>query len=251
MRKIKSLGMEIELAVYHKGEPTVCYFLTHTKRNPLNIKGHLVHKDASMLEIAMPPAKSGAELDQIQFDAIKHARSVLPRDVVLDANPAVHYSTEELDRDPYASVLGCGASQNIYGNKPMPDAYTDNYRYGGMHVNIGMEKDSVIEDVLRLDYALGLQSVINWEQGFRDSVIRRRKTYGRAGEYRTKPFGIEYRTLPNCAQMSGMWLWRTVEAALNIPDAPLLHMSEHIEAAINECDRGAAEELLGEGLLNV
>jgi len=219
--KIKQLGIEIELAIYQKNEPTTCWFLPYTKENPLEVDGHL--------------------------DALNHAAAMLPDGAEMRPVPAVQYSDEALARDPYASVLGCGASQNIYGAPPIADAYGDNYRYGGIHVNLEFhDAFDPMTTIYKLDCMLGLNSVIHWEDGYRDEMKRRRKYYGRAGEYRIKPFGIEYRTLPNCGIISGHMLWHNIEKALELDAQRWGNLAPRVEEAINNSDRGEAEALMGE-----
>ena len=174
--RIKSVGVEVELAVYRKQEPITCYFLKYTKDKPLEINGHLLHKDASMFELAVAPAFEPSALDSNMVDALKHANKMLPEGVMMKPTPAVRYTDEALAADPYASVLGCGASQNIYEPPAMPDEYEDNYRYGGTHVNIGFFNDvDPVTTTLKLDYALGLHSVVYWEDGWTEEMQRRRK----------------------------------------------------------------------------
>jgi len=245
--KIKQLGIEIELAVYQKEEPTTCWFLPYTKENPFEVDGHLLHKDASMFELAIAPADEPSKVDANMFDAFNHAVAMLPDGAEMKPVPAVRYSDEALARDPYASVLGCGASQNIYGAPPIANAYGDNYRYGGIHVNLELDGEfDPVQTIFKLDCVLGLNSVAVWEEGYREEMQRRRQYYGRAGEYRVKPFGIEYRTLPNCGIISGMMLWRNIEKALNMDAERWMNLAPRVEEAINTSDRAMAEGLMGE-----
>jgi hypothetical protein len=72
------------------------------------------------------------------------------------------------------------------------------------HIHIGWTKDEDPNDpvhfadccalVKQLDYFLGLHSIL-WD---RDN--RRRSMYGKAGAFRPKPYGVEYRV------MSNVWL---------------------------------------------
>ena len=246
---IKSIGVEVELAAYQKRKPVTCWFLPYTKAEPLKYRGHLLHKDASMFELAVAPATEPSQLDVNMAEALGHAMTMVPEGTELKAIPAVEYTATALEADPYASELGCGASENIYGPAPMPEAYEDNYRYGGTHVNIGFDGDpDPITTILKLDYALGLHSVAHFEQGYHEEMKLRRRYYGRAGEYRVKPFGLEYRTLPNCAVMSGLWLWRRVEQAMTIDTQRVVALADDIQRAINTSDRSLAEGLIGEDL---
>ena len=251
---IKSLGVEVELAVFQNELPITCGFFKYKKNKPLEIDGHLFTRDASFLELAVAPATEPGQFDTLMCDALAKAGEFLPKGAEFRAYPCVEYTDAELAKDPYASELGCAPSQTIYevDATPMPSEYPTNHRYGGTHINLAMDNptDMVDHMILKLDYALGLYSVINWEHGDRDGMRRRRHTYGQAGEYRIKPFGFEYRTLPNNAILSGPWLWRTITAAMQIPTDILLEHASDIASAINDSDPDEAQRLLDLGLLN-
>jgi len=246
---INSMGMEIELPVFMGNTAKVCSFISYTKANPLSHNGHLFSKDASMVELAVAPATSASEFDSLFIDALNTAKKLLPKGAEFRSIPCVEYTDAELKTDPYASVLGCAPSETIYDTTPTPDEYPDNKRYGGIHINLAMDNpDTFVEDmVIKLDYALGLYSVIHWEEGYRTELRDRRRVYGRAGEFRQKDFGFEYRTLPNCARVSGLMLWRRITNAMRMDSDLLYQHAATIQEAINNSDRGMAEALLGEG----
>jgi len=250
-RLAQRIGIELELATYLKGEPVVAgRFMNACKDKPAEINGHLIHRDASMVELAMKSAGCPRELAHNYQDALSIVVALLPDDVSLLAAPAVEYTSEELKRDPYASVMGCSASRNVYLAEPTPSEYQDNTRYSGMHVNIQVD-DPREEDALALDVYLGLFSVIHWEQEHKEAIIKRRECYGQAGEFRIKDFGIEYRTLPSCAfdPMHTQTVWQLVDQALSCTpqqiDAMIPRM-EDIWKAIQTCDAELAHDLIAE-----
>jgi hypothetical protein len=98
--------------------------------------------------------------------------------------------------------LGCEPSENIYGTKPFT---ADNprefpYRMAGGHIHMGSVDiakwlHSRAEPIITaMDAFVGVGSVALFE-GMEDP--RRRMYYGRAGEFRFQPHGLEYRTLSN------------------------------------------------------
>ena len=103
--------------------------------------------------------------------------------------------------------FGCMPSKNAHnGGKESrigvdPAVYS--YRSAGGHIHIGNHKgNKIIKEVLLLperlvkmmDVIVGNTCVlIDRDTG----NIERRKVYGRAGEFRTPPHGVEYRTLSN------------------------------------------------------
>lgn len=250
MNKINKIGIEVELAVFQIAKPVVCGFLPYTKDDPYDIGGTLFHKDASMFEIAMPPCVNGIELDDEYQKAMVEVRKLLPQGHHIELRPAVEYSNEQLESDPYASVLGCGASQNLYGRDiQMPDEYENNVRYAGLHVNIeGVDELPPRRTVLGLDAVLGLKSVRDWERSWSDAIRQRRTLYGSAGEFRVKDFGIEYRTLPSCAwtHTDGTELFTLVNRALNTDFDELVPYADDIQDAINTSNSNKAGELMNE-----
>ena len=234
--KVDKIGIEVEMTVFQLSRPVVCSFLPYTKKKPLDVDGNLFHKDASMFEVALRPCSTGAEIEEEWDKALAQARSMLPAGAIFDLLDAVEYSTTELRNDPYASVMGCSSSQSIYpGTRPTPSAYRDNYRYAGMHVSISADEFIPDEQVLALDAVLGIKSVLDWEHHTTDAVVKRRKTYGRAGEFRRTPFGIEYRTLPASAwrHLTGDQLFELVDKALNTDVSRLVPHLGFIQETIN------------------
>jgi len=250
-RVAQQIGIELELAAFLKDIPIVAgRFMDACKVAPLSINGHLIHRDASMVELAMAPAGCPRGLAHNFLNAMNETTKLLPDDVVLKAIPAVTYTASELKRDPYASVMGCSESSNIYNLPPTSSKYTDGTRYSGMHINIQIP-DAGPADALALDVFLGLYSVVNWEQPFKDEVIKRRQNYGQAGEFRLKDFGIEYRTLPSSSfcQYRMELIWELVDKALNRSDEltqQMIDRADSIKTAIQECDAEAAAQLIEE-----
>lgn len=82
------------------------------------------------------------------------------------------------------------------------------------HIHIGYENptDEISEEIVKvLDLFLGIPSL------FIDKDTERRKMYGKAGCFRFKEYGVEYRVLGNFViqdQDTVNWLFRNIEAAL-------------------------------------
>ena len=126
----------------------------------------------------------------------------------------------EVDEDEFASLsgdckrFGCMPSKNAY-NEPKAVNNVDPTKYrircAGGHIHIGKTTQTqppewntkvnladVLKDDVRLiklmDVIVGNTCVLlDRDPG----NVERRKVYGRAGEYRTPPHGIEYRTISN------------------------------------------------------
>jgi hypothetical protein len=94
-----------------------------------------------------------------------------------------------------ARTFGCIPDFTAYTRQenPSPDA-NGNFRSAAGHIHVGYDghnEDDSIELIKLLDYTIGVQSVLD------DKDVNRRKMYGKAGAYRMKDFGFEYRTLSN------------------------------------------------------
>jgi len=148
-----------------------------------------------------------------------------------------------------SKMFGCVPSANVYGENPVgkdPQHYM--FRPAGGHIHLSFDKDLV--DVKRLVPVLDLL-VGNISVAFDQdpTQVERRKTYGRAGEYRDKSYGVEYRTLGN------FWLGHYTYLSLvyglareavhivhNDLDQELLSLvpSEDVVSAINNNDKNLA-----------
>ena len=99
--------------------------------------------------------------------------------------------------DPKFSQFGCTPSLNAYGDQgPMMDGRFVPFRMAGGHIHIGARLNGVDVDhvVKQMDKIVGVMSIALF-RGMEDP--RRRFLYGRAGEYRLPPHGLEYRVLSN------------------------------------------------------
>jgi len=145
--------------------------------------------------------------------------------------------------------FGCVPSYNVYtkgiSNIPV-NSETYRYRSAGGHLHLGLNisdfknwelyKDQI---VMMLDYIVGNTFVL-LDQNKKQK--KRREVYGRAGEYRLKPYGIEYRTLSN------YWLrdYKLMSLAFNLANLAVSLVEngvdrrlfeevsvEHVKTAIN------------------
>lgn len=153
-------------------------------------------------------------------------------------------------------ALGCAPSLNIYGAPPLNvDSRMLSLRFAGCHIHMGVGPTSRQQagPIIRaMDALAGVASVAILE-GREDP--RRRMFYGKAGEYRLPPHGIEYR-VPSSTILAHPVVTHLVfdlarlgvdigEAGLRVWDTD----DEHIQAIINECDVAAARALLKSNLL--
>lgn len=115
--------------------------------------------------------------------------------------PVVEVSQEELDAlSDKSKVLGCAASRNHHdpsATVKVAEGYKKRSAGGHIHLGINHDKHMMANRerlVPLLDILVGNTSVLIDRD---PSAAERRLVYGRAGEYRLPPHGLEYRTLSN------------------------------------------------------
>lgn len=174
-----------------------------TKRNPYQVSAGAIQVDGMALEFNIKPASSRDEFILACGAMLEVLKEGLPKEHTLDIVPAVEFSQPEFDRAPEESKeLGCDPDFNAWTGQINPRPNGDTLlRTAAGHIHIGWTKDKdPFEDshfrdccslVKQLDYFLGLPS-LHWD---RDD--RRRMLYGKAGAFRPKPYGVEYRVLSN------------------------------------------------------
>lgn len=171
-----------------------------TKESPLNVgDGIMLQEDNVALEFNIPPAETEDEFVKYILKGLEKAqqaaRHALPTfDVLIAAS--VKFKPVEL-MAPEASIFGCDPDFNAWefgAVNPRPAIPKSGLRSAGGHIAVGYEapdQATNTELVKAMDTYVGLVSVL------RDEDKQRRKLYGKAGAFRHKPFGVEYRTLSN------------------------------------------------------
>jgi hypothetical protein len=161
-----------------------------------------------------------------------------------------------------SKVFGCVPSQSIYGSQAIGvDPMKYMFRPLGGHIHLELEKPMMrdLKKIVRLlDIFVGNTSVAFDQDPLQ---VERRKNYGRAGEFREKEYGVEYRTLSNFWLQDYVYLsmvFGLARQALSIYQAGLsdefiaLFKDDSIERAINNNDKELSIENFKklEGLIN-
>lgn len=123
------------------------------------------------------------------------------------AYPSITVDIKELEGcDNECFRFGCAPSNSIYPMRKIkfPDGKTFPHRFAGGHIHIGfntfnmmreMRDPDKLETFIKMcDILAGIPATA---MAYNDMEKLRRRYYGRAGEYRIQPHGIEYRTLSN------------------------------------------------------
>lgn len=172
-------------------------FITGEKDFPETIKkGFTLIKDNLMGEFTIPPASSKNEfVENINFIKQYLLKRFPGVDIVFQSK--AEFSFEEISSTNNSNEFLCNPSSNIYNNKDCDQSFMNTpTRFAGGHIHIGYDKQTyqnIEAKIIKcMDALLGVPSIL-----LDPESTQRRTNYGRAGEYRLKPYGVEYRTLSN------------------------------------------------------
>lgn len=128
-------------------------------------------------------------------------QSVLPKGCRLSMKNTWDIPEEWLkSHSPEYTQFGCSPSRNAYDEKcEIPDGSKVTTRSAGGHLHLSLPRDmrtdkGVAAVTRALDAVLGVLSVPIFRYW---DTPQRRQYYGRAGEHRKTPYGVEYRVLSN------------------------------------------------------
>jgi hypothetical protein len=117
--------------------------------------------------------------------------------------PVAEFGFDYINAQPdEAKILGCEPDFNAYTQaaNPRPDAATP-FRTASGHLHIGWTKDVNPQDPGHFEACCSLSKMLDVKLGIPsllwDTDQKRRLLYGKAGCFRPKPYGMEYRTMSN------------------------------------------------------
>lgn len=224
------------------------------KKNPQRVKNGAVQVDGLALEFNIDPAASEADFAYKVSDVL-HTMTLMVPDYEVVVTPVAHFDAEYMRQQPAEALeLGCDPDFNAWsgavnikpdGNRPM--------RTASGHVHIGWTDEADISSgdhihschavIRQMDFFLGLPSLM-----YDDDTLRR-EMYGKAGCYRPKSYGVEYRTLSNAwlkSEALMKWVFRNTLAGMNslMAGVDLSAKYGDIQDLINNSDKAAALELI-------
>lgn len=204
-----SVGADPELFVLRDKK----FFSAHnlipgTKEEPFPVEGGAVQVDGMALEFNINPATSPDEFERNISTVMGQLKSMVPDYDFLDS-PSVHFKKEDVSGLPFRALrLGCEPDFDAYTLEAncKPDVKVM-MRTAGGHVHAGgeglsssnpfgpehLQKCAELSKIM--DEELGIYSLL-W-----DEDDQRRSMYGKAGAFRPKMYGFEYRSLSN------KWIW--------------------------------------------
>lgn len=193
--------------------------------------------------------------------------SKIPNELEVKYTPAVELPEDQvMFLSDFARQLGCDPSRNAWmrgEEMDMPYGEESPTRYAGGHIHMGKyrdgppnlfidDHDNVIEIIKVADHIVGLPFTQMF--GGEASALRR-QAYGKAGEYRYKDYGLEYRVLgPQWAEFVPLvgpvfgWFREALNIVYSGEQNQLYDLVDQVDVidAINSADREKAAKLFNE-----
>lgn len=226
-----------------------------TKKEPIPIPGlapgFTMQEDNVMCEFNIPPAQSKEEFDAAISLAMQQIGKILPKNMELVVQASGIFKPKHL-KTKEATTFGCDPDINAWTGSPNTFVPADDpcLRCCGGHVHVGLpsEQRSYGNDVSvirAMDLFLGLPSILV------DNDTRRKEMYGKAGAFRPKPYGVEYRVLSNfwtATPALRQWVFEATSNAVNFAydktnQEKLEVLRKDIVLAINTQNADRAEKL--------
>lgn len=211
-----------------------------TKEKPRLLKreGFAILEDNVSVEFNIAPCHNHEEF----IEGIQYVMNGLKKNLKnfeFSQESAVYFDDDQLIH-PQAKEFGCEPDFNAWTKQqnPRPCAADANLRSAGGHVHVGTVEDP-IEVIRAMDLFLGVPSTKL------DPGTLRRKLYGKAGCFRPKEYGCEYRTLSNFWIFSPemiKWIYDQTQKAINFVEEGKTIEENHglaIQNCINENDEEA------------
>lgn len=255
-KSIQSLtvGADPEVFLYKDGWPyPVVGLLGGTKENPLPVSCGAVQEDNVLAEFNILPSYSEEDFVSNITTVMSKLHELL-RDYELKVVPSADFRFRDLmEAGDKAMEFGCDPDYNAWTGKvnPSPSPGTT-LRTAGGHIHLGHPSldpsappEIIYDQIKMMDIYLGVPSVIM------DSDKERRKMYGKAGAFRRKEYGVEYRTLSNFwikDEEHMRWAYSNTTLAFDMASELPGYLeeisSEVIQSTINNSDVAAAEMIV-------
>lgn len=215
---------------------------------PIDDEGNAVQEDNVTVEFNTPPCHT---VEDFKLHIKKNKDWITERAAQLGLTmlikPSAVFDEDQLQTHG-AKTFGCEPDFNAWTDgrqNPRPKAVNKNLRSCGGHVHIQIDHDTMdmIEVVKAMDLFVGcLMLEFDDDKG-------RRELYGKAGAFRKKAYGVEYRTASNAWIESDdriQWVWDQTEKALEFVASGRLLTEEEgalIQQCINESSLEALDQL--------
>jgi hypothetical protein len=190
-----TLGSDVELVIHNASNVPVDVtgMLGGSKDEPVWFDNFNVQEDNVNAEYAINPVQSIEDWVLYHKQAISKVSDLLPEGYGILFDASTEYDVAQLESTS-SKVFGCDPDNSAWSGMPnrSPNIHrAGNMRTCGGHIHVGIDGLDSRDLIKCMDVFLGLPSL------FIDTDTRRRQLYGKAGSYRDKPYGVEYRALSN------------------------------------------------------
>lgn len=222
-----TVGADPEMFIRNRRGFTSAYnTIPGTKENPFPVPGGAIQVDGMALEINVNPARSREEFTRSIHQVMRAIQMELPKGLTIAHGvPVADFGLDYIRTQPLeASELGCVPDYNGWtaAVNPTPNAELP-FRTASGHIHLGWDANVAepyedkehfqrcCEMAKQMDYFVGIYSLL-W-----DGDNRRRDLYGKAGAFRAKTYGMEYR-VPSTAWLADEnlqgWVFEATIAAM-------------------------------------
>jgi len=204
--------------------------------------------DNVMAEFCIEPATTKKKFRAGIEVALNYITDSIPKELSIYAFPSAKIDGKYL-QTANAQLFGCDPDYNAWLDGVMnaaPAANGSVIRSCGGHIHVGYNKpdeEISMKLIKAMDIFIGLPSVLQ------EPDNDRKKLYGKAGAFRFKNYGVEYRTVSNyyvnSAELSH-WAFDNTLAAINfVNDQNQISKDEAngIQMAINTADKKLAKTM--------
>lgn len=207
--------------------------------------------DNVLAEFCIPPTKHEDEWVANLKKSVNYIQSILPQNLGVKIAQSAVLNNKYL-RTKNAQTFGCEPDYNAWTRdiNQKPCATNKRLRSAGGHIHVGFANPDVdtVEKLIRtMDLFLGVPSVIQE----RDN--ERKLLYGKAGAFRFKDYGCEYRTISNYyleTDATMRWAFNATMKAIDFVNAgrydELDARGEDVVACINNNNKSLADHLIRE-----
>lgn len=257
-----TIGADPEIFVTKDNKFVTAHKLIHgTKKEPYKVARGAVQVDGMALEFNIDPS-SNKKTFLLNIRTVLSTLDRMVPEHKLSFDSVAYFSKEYLSSLPEeATDLGCDPDFNAWtGQMNVAPDRTAMFRTAAGHIHIGWtnsisEKDPIHFDICKrivkqLDYYLGLPSLLF------DKETKRRELYGKAGAFRPKSYGVEYRVLSNKWLTSDTlieWVYDNTITALEDmrKEKELVNKHGDIQDVINSSDFKRAKQIIKENNIGV
>jgi hypothetical protein len=267
--ELLTVGTDAEMFLRNKDTNEIISaegYIRGSKHNPRRFdkenKWFTTQLDNVLAEFTIPPAKTAAEFLKSVARAIDYVNQILPDNI----EPVIQASAnldEKYLQTEQAMMFGCDPDFNAYtgfiNEKPFCEDHT--LRSAGAHLHLGYKgvetkfknRNSIFDyavDPQRANIVKVLDLFISIPLVLMEPDSERKRLYGKAGAFRPKPYGLEYRT-PSSWYLSSdaltKWAFNSTKKAFDyFASKGKLNdgLAAHVQAVINTNDKPAAKDLV-------